>query len=202
MLVTDRRRGHVPLERMVRHALEGGVTAVMLREKDLGTAALVELGRPVAALCREAQALLVVNHDVAAARALGADGVHLGYRSPRPEEARRELGPSMLVGVSTHDADELDRALRGGADYVTYGPVFDTPLKRGLVEPCGTAGLAAAVAQAGTVPVIGLGGIDSDRVGAVRRAGASGLACIGAILDADDARAAAARLLASWRAAA
>jgi thiamine-phosphate pyrophosphorylase len=178
LLVTDRAACRGDLTDAVTRALAGGVTAVMLREKDRETRDVVDEGRGIAAACRAAGRLLVVNHDIAAAAELGAGGVHLGYRSAPVREARAALGEDVLVGCSTHDADELARAVLEGADYVTFGPVYDTPSKRGILTPRGERALAEAVAQAGDVAVIALGGVTVRSAATLRATGAAGVACI------------------------
>lgn len=181
----------------MRGALRGGVTAVMVREKDLVREDLVRLARPIGADCRRAGALFVVNHDVGAAVELDADGVHLGFRSIGVAAARAMVGEDMLVGTSTHDLAELDRAILEGADYVTFGPVYETPSKAGLLEPRGETALAHA-ARRSAVPVIALGGVTALRAAALRATGAAGVACIREILAADDAERAARELAAAW----
>lgn len=198
VLVTDRRRARGDLAAAVANAVEGGVTAVVLREKDLTTDALVAAGGPVRDACRAAGALFLVAHDVEAARRLAADGVQLGYGAPPVAAARAALGQEARVGCSTHDADELRRALGAGADHVTFSPVWDTPSKRGILAPRGVAALAEAVRVAGPTPVVALGGVTPERAAEVRRCGAAGMAVVGAILDAADRRAAARALVASW----
>ncbi len=202
LLITDRGVPAAALADAVSRALDGGVSAVMLREHDLGREALLELGRPLARACRERGALFLVNHAVDAVAALDADGVHLGFRSPDVAQARAIVGEGRLVGASTHDAAELARAVDDGADYVTFSPIYDTPSKRGLVAPRGTAALAQAVSLAAPVPVVALGGIDVARVADVRRTGAAGIACIRAVLAAGDPREAATALRSAWEAAA
>lgn len=201
LLVTDRRKVRGNIGEAVARALQGGVTAVMLREKDLPTADLVRLGRAVRDACRGAGAPFLVNGDLAAARELGADGVHLGYGAASVAEARAALGGPTLVGRSTHDSDELAAALREGADYVTFGPVWDTASKRGILDARGTARLAEAVTAAGATPVLALGGVTAARAADVRRTGAAGIACIGAVLDAPDETEAAAAICRAWEAA-
>lgn len=198
LLVTDRRAARRPLADAVARAVRGGATAVMLREKDLATADLVDLGRAVRDACRAAGARFVVNHDLDAARELHADGVHLGYGAASVAQARAALGDQVLVGSSTHDLGEIRTARAAGADYVTFGPVWDTPSKHGLLAPRGTAALADAVAAAGPVPVLALGGVTAARAADVRRAGAAGVACIAAILGAGDECAAAAAISRAW----
>lgn len=182
-------------------AVDGGVTAVMLREHDLSHDELVRLGSDVARECRRAGALFLVNHDVAAAVALGADGIHLGFRSGAVAAARAMVGEDVLVGRSTHDVQELDRAIKDGADYVTFGPVYDTPSKRGILAPCGPQALAEAVRQAAGLPVIALGGVTAERAAELRRTGAAGLACIREILASAAPDDASRRLAGAWEAA-
>jgi thiamine-phosphate pyrophosphorylase len=200
VLVTDRMGCRRDLAAAVGRALAGGVTAVMLREKDLGHEELCRLGHPIAAACRSAGALFLVNHDAQAAAELRADGVHLGFRSVGVARARAMAGEDALVGRSTHDQAELDAAILEGADYVTFGPVYDTPTKRGLLAPRGEAALRDAAGRA-TVPVIALGGVASANAPALRRAGAAGIACIREILAAGDETAAARRLVSAWESA-
>ncbi|MCE9635744.1 MAG: thiamine phosphate synthase [Planctomycetes bacterium] len=202
LLVTDRKIARRPLAESVAAALRGGVTAVMLREKDLATADLIAIGRGVADACRAAGALFVVNGNLSAARALGADGVQLGYGAPGVAEARDALGRTTLVGLSTHDRTELDAARNAGADYVTFGPVWETPSKRGILDARGTDALAGAVANAGRMQVVALGGVTAARAADVRRTGAAGIACIAAILATGDELAAAAAIRSAWEAAA
>src|SRR5207244_3477573 len=114
-------------------------------------------------------------HGVDVALALSADGVHLGFRSAGAAGAREMMGEVALVGRSTHDLAELDRAISEGVDYVTFGPIHDTPSKRGLLAPRGLAALAAAVRRASSVPVLALGGVTASRARELRAAGAAGL---------------------------
>lgn len=197
LLVTDRHatRGR-PLDGVVAAALRGGVDAVQLREKDLDGGALCRLGRELAALCRAAGAAFLVNDRIDVALACGADGVHLPVTSFAPEDARALLGGDRRVGGSAHSAAELARLAAGGADFAVLGPVFATPSKRAWGPPLGLERFAA-IAAASAIPVVGIGGIDADRAGAVLAAGACGVAAISAILGADDPEQAARRLAAA-----
>lgn len=174
----------------------------MIREKDLSHDDRVDLVRDVVGVCREAGALVLVNHDVEAALEAGADGVHLGFQSVSVPAARAAAaGAPLLVGRSTHDLAELTEARDAGADYVTFGPVHDTPSKRGLLEPRGYAALRAAVEAAEApdhLPVLALGGLTYEHAAAVRATGACGLAAVRALLAVDDETEAALRLTAAW----
>jgi len=193
-LVTDRAGTNGrPLLSVIEQALHGGVDAVQLRERDLPTKELLELAHHVRDLCRRHNARLLVNDRIDVALAVGADGVHLPASSFLPADARRLLGPQALIGVSTHRSEDIGAAAAGGADFVVFGPVFDTPSKRPFGAPLGLDALAAAT-QAVALPVLAIGGITAARVDAVRHCGACGVAVISAIGAADDPRAAAAAL--------
>ncbi|MFT7671497.1 MAG: thiamine-phosphate pyrophosphorylase [Planctomycetota bacterium] len=117
------------------------------------------------------------------AQAVEADGVHLGFRSLAPSVAHEVLGEGYAIGFSAHEGDV--RELWEDADYMTFGPVKDTPSKRGLVSPTGFDGLAAAVIEANR-PVFGLGGLAVSDVAAVQATGAAGVCVMSGILRATD----------------
>jgi thiamine-phosphate pyrophosphorylase len=193
-LVTDRRRaagGDLPAA--VGRALSGGVRAVQLREKDLPGRELYELAVVLRALTPRYGARLLVNDRIDVALAAGADGVHLGVASVPPFDARRLLGPEALIGCSTHDLRELAAAEEGGADFVTFGPVYATPSKAAHGPPVGIGALRRACAAA-RVPVFALGGVGPGNAGEALGAGAWGIGAIGAILGAPDPFAAAREL--------
>ncbi len=197
-LVTDA-RGSPELVRAARAALRRlprGSAVVHVRAKQLGGRELLALARAVGGACRAAGQLFVVNDRLDVALASGADGVHLPAAGVPPGEARGLLG-CRLVGVSCHAAAEVRGARDGGADYVTFGPVFDTPSKRAYGAPVGPGALRDAVALG--LPVVALGGVDAANARVVMEAGAWGLAAIRAWLDAGDPAAAADTLLAALR---
>lgn len=199
-LITDRKQ--VPAGRTlieaVRAALEGGVRAVQLREKDLPAAALYLLALELRELTARYGARLLINDRLDVAQAVGADGVHLGGHSLPVTAARGLLGPDRLIGVSTHRPEEVAAAKRDGADFVTFGPVFYTPSKAAYGAPAGFDQLRSACAAA-PLPVLALGGVTAERIPALLDAGAAGAALISAVLAAGDPAAAAACLLAQLR---
>jgi len=201
-LVTDRRQ--VPdLVATVVAALRGlraGAVAIHLREKDLRGRDLLTLARALGEACRAAGQLLLVNDRIDVALAAGADGVHLPSAGVPPADARRLLGPARLVGVSCHARDDVRQALEGGADYATFGPIFDTPSKRAYGSPVGLEALGEA-ARLG-LPLVALGGVDVASAGAAVAAGACGVAAIRAWLAAPDPGRAVVALLAAARPAA
>lgn len=184
MLVTDRARlrGRA-LEEVVSQAIDGGVNAVQLREKDLSSGELYELAITLRAVTR-GRALLLVNDRLDVALACGADGVHLPERSLPLTKARSLAGEACLIGRSVHSVDAAREAERDGADYLIAGSVYETASKPGAA-PAGVE-LVRAVAEAVRVPILAIGGITPERVRDVVAAGADGIAVISAVLDAND----------------
>lgn len=206
-LITDRHAvagGRLALA--VWRAVEGGVRLVQLREKDVSVAELREVAIRLRHVTRDHGALLLVNSGdderrIELAREIEADGIHLTSTAVvGVAEVRRALGADALVGVSTHSRDELERAARAGASFATFGPVFETPSKRGMGEPTGVAALAEAVRETPDLPIFALGGIDAAHLDAVRASGAYGVAMIRSVLAADDPAAASRALLAQFAA--
>jgi thiamine-phosphate pyrophosphorylase len=165
-----------------RAAVAGGATVVQLRLKDRPTAEVVAAGRPF----RELPVTLVVNDDVEAALALGAEGVHLG-RTDRGAE--RALSAGLLLGLSAAGVEEAAECERRGAAYVGAGPVWATPSKPDADPPIGLDGLRA-ICAAVSVPVVAIGAVDAANAGDCIRAGAAGVAVIRAARDAQAVRAA------------
>ena len=193
--MTDRHAtGGRDLVEVVTAALDAGLSAVQLREKDLTGRALLTLAERLRAATARTGALLLVNDRVDVAVAVGADGVQLGGGSLPADVARRLLAPGRLVGVSTHAASEVARAAAAGADFCLFGPVYATPAKAAYGPPQGEARLRDAV-RAAAVPVLAIGGVGVAEVPRVRDAGAAGVAVIRAILAAPDAAAATRALL-------
>jgi thiamine-phosphate pyrophosphorylase len=196
-LITDRKatRGR-DLCSVVEQALDGGVKAVQLREKDLDGKELFALADKLSLLCQRYQAQLFVNDRVDVALAVDATGVQLGNSSLSIETARRLLGPTRLIGYSTHSAAEAKEAECNGADFVLFGPVYFTPSKAQFGAPQGGPLLRQAVA-ATTLPVFAIGGINSDNLPATMATGCRGIALISAIISAEDPAAVASAMLKS-----
>jgi thiamine-phosphate pyrophosphorylase len=183
LLVTDRNAtAGRDLVDVVERALDAGLPAVQLRDKDLPGGALFRLAERLRTATRRTGALLFVNDRVDVAGAVGADGVQLGASTLPVDAARALLEAAALVGESVH---AVDAAAASRADFLVFGPIFDTPSKRAYGAPQGTAVLRAAVAGA-AVPVLAIGGIDLSNIEAVRAAGAHGVAVIRAVLAATD----------------
>jgi thiamine-phosphate diphosphorylase len=176
----------------VTEAVAGGVDWVQVRERALDGAALADLTRGVSGAAREGArragrpVRIVVNRRSDVALAEGADGVHLGFDAVTAAEARSLWGEDALIGVSCHAPDEVERA--EGASYAHLAPVFAPLSKAASRTPLGPSALGDA---RGARPVLAQGGVTAGNAGACIAAGAAGVAVTGAILQADDAFAAA-----------
>lgn len=170
-----------------REAVAGGVTMVQLRDKRASTADLIETGLALKSALSGSGARLVINDDVEAAIAIGADGLHIGQDDAGPGAARARIGPDMILGVSVETAALAARVDPAIVDYVGVGPVFATTTKPDHKQPIGLDGLALVVAAA-PVPAVAIGGIKSEHTAAVLAAGAHGLALVSAICGQPDPR--------------
>ncbi len=166
-------------------ACRAGVRAVQIREKDLTTRDLLALTREVQAELGSLQPVLMVNGNLEVAAACGAQGVHLPESGVPVREARKALPPGTLIGRSTHGTDSACAAEVEGADFVTFGPVYDTPSKAGYGPPQGLRALAEASGSV-AIPVFALGGVTPGRTRACLEAGAYGVAAISAVLSQPD----------------
>lgn len=172
-----------------RLCLDGGARLVQYRAKMLDPALALEQARRLAAQCRAAGALFIVNDSVALALATGADGVHLGRDDADPRHARSIL-PRAVIGVSCYAEPERARAAAAaGADYVAIGSMFPSSTKRSAARaPVEAIRLAR---QAGGLPVAAIGGISPSNAAGIVQAGADMVAVISALYDAPDVRGAA-----------
>jgi thiamine-phosphate pyrophosphorylase len=177
-------------EPLLRAALGGGVDIVQLREKQLDRRAIERAGATFRRLCDTYSALFLVNDDPALAISCRADGVHLGQDDVAVAEARELVGNDRLIGLSTHSREQIDAA--AGADYISVGPVWETPTKEG--RPAVGLDLVAYAARDARLPFYAIGGIDPGNAAEVVAAGARRLAVVRAIRDAGDPAAAAAEL--------
>jgi thiamine-phosphate pyrophosphorylase len=185
---------------VVGEALAGGADAIQLREKNLPDREWLSRAREVRILTAQAKARFFVNDRPDLARLAGADGVHLGQHDVSIRDARRIVGPNALIGVSTHDPDQLDKALLEAASYLGVGPVFPSPTK-GFADLAGL-GFVRHASEATNLPWFAIGGIDAATLDAVLEAGARRVAVCSAVVRADSPRKAAAalkaRLDAAW----
>jgi thiamine-phosphate pyrophosphorylase len=180
-LVTDRSVVTGTLEEAVDECLAAGLRAVQLREKDLEARDLLSLARRVRESTSSHSARLFVNDRADVALAAGADGVHRTGTSLPISSLRSIVPPGFLIGASVHSVSDARAAEPEGADFLFFGPIYDTPSKRRYGPPQGLA-LLERVASAVRLPVFAIGGVTPARVAELQRAGAAGVAAIGAVL--------------------
>jgi thiamine-phosphate pyrophosphorylase len=171
-----------------------GARVLQVRLKPAAVDDTVRVARMARRVCTESGALLVINDRIDIALAVGADGVHLGQSDLPLAAARAIVGDRLALGVSTHDLEQVACAVVQSPAYIAYGPVFATSTKVNPDPVQGLVALQAAVATAGDVPVVAIGGITPERAAAVRATGVTAVCAIGAITDAADVAAAILRL--------
>ena len=163
--------------------LRGGAAILQLRAKQGSDASFLSLADRLRAATRQGGALLLVNDRPDIALMAGADGVHVGQEDLSVDAVRRLVGPSALVGVSTHDEAQVDEALTTTADYVAVGPVFGTETKATGYDPRGLS-LVSYAARRGK-PIVAIGGITPDTAAQVIEAGAAAVAVISDLMAGD-----------------
>jgi thiamine-phosphate pyrophosphorylase len=176
----------------IRAAIAAGVDWVQIREKDLSGRELLELARE--AVAAGGGARVIVNDRLDVALAAGAAGVHLGRESLRARDVVRwgrggggQAPADFLVGVSCHSLQEAREAESAGTAYIFFGPIFDTPSKRGMGEPQGIARLGE-ICRGVRIPVLAIGGVSEENASECIRAGAAGIAAIRLFQDARGAQ--------------
>jgi len=170
---------------LVETAVTAEIPLLQIREKNLSGRSLYELTTRAAALVQDSSTRLLVNDRADVALAAGAHGVHLTSRSLPASVIRETYGPDLIVGLSTHSVAEAQTAKSGGADFVLFGPVFETESKRMFGEPQGLTKLAEVSAAIPELPVIAVGGISIDNFELCLQAGARGIAAIRLLNDPD-----------------
>lgn len=163
---------------LIRAAVAAQVDLIQIREKNLNASVLYELAARAADLTRKNSTSLLINDRSDLAAAAGADGVHLTTSSLPPDVVRRTFGERFLIGASTHSAEEAISARRDGADFVVFGPVFETASKREYGEAVGLARLTEVSTALSPFPVLALGGVTTANVADCLQAGAQGVAGI------------------------
>lgn len=195
-LVTDRElAGGRSVTEIVKAAVRGGVTMVQLREKSASTRQFLAQALALKTVLRGTGVPLIINDRVDIALAMDADGVHVGQGDLPLAHVRRLLPPGKIIGLSITNAAQISAADAAIADYLGLGPIFAQTTKSDAARPLGIDGFAAlrALAPHG-VPCMAIGGIKAEHAGALRAAGAVGLAVVSAIMGAMDAEVAAGAL--------
>lgn len=178
--ITDRDSCDITCVEMAHMAMKAGIKWIQLRDKHRDRMCLYRTALHLRNITREYGAMLVVNDYVDIAAAVDADGVHLGQDDLPLMMARKVLGPGRIIGISTHNKDQALKAQEEGADYIGFGPIYETDTKD-AGSPMGMDPLNE-VSNSVNIPVVAIGGISSDRVEDVIEAGADAVAIASAIL--------------------
>jgi thiamine-phosphate pyrophosphorylase len=195
--VCDAQPSH-DLEALLRAALTGGADIVQLREKELGRAEIERAAETFRRVADTFSALFIVNDDPDLARSCDADGVHVGQDDVSAEQARELLGPDAIVGLSTHSEEQIADSAGRPVDYISVGPIWETPTKAG--RPGVGIELIEHAAGNAPHPFFAIGGIDAGNAEQVVAAGAERLCAVRAIRDSADPAAAASALRAAFAA--
>jgi thiamine-phosphate pyrophosphorylase len=178
--------------------IAGGVSCLQYRAKKVSARQQWETARQLRAMCREAGLPFIVNDRADLALACGADGLHIGQDDMPLQEARRLMGPGILIGRSTHSPSQAREAWDQGADYIGYGPLFATQTKENNVPPLGL-GTLKEIASTIPIPVVAIGGIKLQHLEAISAEGAQHIAVVTALTLAEDVAAAAGEFRRAWR---
>lgn len=174
----------------IRMALEGGCRWIQLRMKDAPAEEIIACAEEVIPLCRRHGAKFLLDDHVELVRQLGADGVHLGKNDMPVDEARKFLGPDIIIGGTANTIEDIIRLHKQGADYIGCGPFRFTTTKKNLSPILGLDGYKSIVLKMKELgidlPIVAIGGITVEDIPAVMGTGVSGIALSGAILGAPD----------------
>jgi thiamine-phosphate pyrophosphorylase len=165
--------------RQVSVAVTAGIQLIQIREKKLPSRVLYELTTRVVSVTQATATRVLVNDRADIAASAGAHGVHLTTQSLEAAVVRQVFGDNFLIGSSTHSLSEARRAREGGADFIVFGPVFESPSKKKYGPPLGLQALSEVAGEVTPFPVLALGGVTIANAPECLRAGASGIAGIG-----------------------
>jgi len=193
-LVTDDQQDLATLKRIVKKAVEGGVTMVQVREKHGDVRAFIERAQAVKNILKDTDVPLIINDRVDVALAVDADGVHLGQSDMPAIIARELIGPNKILGLSIENEEQLAEADSLPIDYIGLSAIFATPTKTNTKKHWGIEGLKMAL-KTTSLPIVAIGGINESNIPQLSATGVHGLALVSAICHAEDSKAASEYLL-------
>ena len=191
--VTDRAwTGEKTLLEQVKEALDGGITFLQLREKELGEEEFLREAEDIKTLAAAYHVPFIINDNVELALAIGADGVHVGQEDMEAGKVREKLGPDKIIGVSAHSVEEAVKAEKSGADYLGAGAVFSTSTK----VDAGALSMETlkAICSSVSIPVVAIGGIKEENILSLKGTGVAGAAIVSGIFARKNIREACVRL--------
>lgn len=180
--ITDVRMSGISHTEQTKRLIEGGARIVQYREKHAAPLDWFDDARTAVDICRQCNAISIVNDRVDIALAIGANGVHLGQTDLPPDAARRILGEQTIIGYSTHTVEQVRQALKFDIDYLAFGPIFSTTTKEDPDQVVGLETLARVRMIADGLPLVAIGGIDLGNAVSVFAAGADSIAVISALI--------------------
>lgn len=180
--ITDVSLSGISHAEQVERLIAGGATLIQLREKHASPRDFFEAAKQAVEIARSANVRIVINDRVDIARAVRADGVHLGQDDLPPDAARQILGSDAIIGYSTHSVEQALKARAFKINYIAVGPIFETSTKEKPDPAVGLDGLSKAKEQLTNVPLVAIGGIDLGSIRDVLAAGADSVALISAIV--------------------
>jgi|SRR5699024_15720 len=173
---------------LLKKAIKAGIGIFQYREKDARNQTYLErlkLARQLQKLCAQHNIPFIINDDIRLAKELQADGLHLGQDDMQISEARREVGNSMIIGISTSRVEEALEAEQSGADYIGVGPIYQTSTKKDAKQPVGLERLHE-IRNKVQLPIVAIGGIKVDNASAVFASGANAVAVITALTNSNN----------------
>ena len=183
--VTDRSwLGGKTLKEQVKEALEGGITCLQLREKDMSDEEFLKEALEIGELCREYKVPFIINDNIDVAVKSKADGVHVGQSDMSAKDVRRIIGDDMILGVSAQTVEQAIEAVESGADYLGVGAVFSTSTK--LDADSVSFNTLQEICKNVSVPVVAIGGISGYNILELKGSGIDGVALVSSIFASDD----------------
>ena len=178
--VTDRKNlDGISLETAVEKALQGGVTCVQLREKNISFAEYVSIAKTIREVCSKYDVPLIINDDYRVAIASGADGVHVGAEDMAVADIRNHVGDNFIIGATAKTIEQAQKAQSDGADYLGVGAVFPSPTKQNAIRI--TPEILREICQSVEIPVVAIGGINAENIHLIKDCGQAGIAVVSAI---------------------
>ncbi|HCL89992.1 MAG TPA: thiamine phosphate synthase [Candidatus Atribacteria bacterium] len=185
-IITDQRISHGKSHLEVAEAaLAGGATVIQFRDKEMKDSEAVVACREIYKLTKKKGVSFIVNDRVEIAKAVDADGVHLGQEDMSFGSARKILGKEKIIGISAETVEQALKAVEGGADYLGIGPIYPTTTKPDAGKALGIAKLKE-IRKSVNIPIVAIGGINENNLEEVLKAGVDGVAVISAVVSAPD----------------
>lgn len=191
--ITDRAwEGRQTLYEQVEEALEGGITILQLREKNLKEEDFIREAVELRSLCHKYQVPLIINDNVQVALKSGADGVHVGITDTPVAEIRELTGKNFIIGATAKTVEQAKEAEKSGADYLGVGAVFPSSTKKTAIRI--TKEELQKICSSVKIPAVAIGGITDENISEIKGGGMSGIAVVSAIFGAENIKEAAVEL--------